>query len=70
MPKTPKAARQPTTPSRDKLADKIAKIDALVLKLRIALDEGAAALAEAEGKRAEMVGVAEQAQPEAAAHGE
>ncbi|MCK6574473.1 DUF2924 domain-containing protein [Myxococcota bacterium] len=57
----PKAAqaRQATKPTGDKLADKITKIDALILKLRAALDEGTAALAEAEAKRAEMVGTAE-----------
>jgi hypothetical protein len=52
--KTPKATRQASKSSGDKLADKIAKIDGLILKLRAALDEGAAALAEAQVKRAEM----------------
>ena len=46
----------------DKLTEKIAKIDGLILKLRAALDEGARALAEAEAKRAEIVGTAEPAQ--------
>lgn len=59
-PKIPKAARQASKSSGDKLADKIAKIDGLILKLRAALDEGAAALAEAKAKRAEMVGTAQQ----------
>jgi hypothetical protein len=53
-----KAARQAAKPSGDKLTDKIAKIDQLIVKLKAALDDGAAALAEAEGKRAEMVGTA------------
>jgi len=53
--KTPKAARQAAKPSGDKLGEKIAKIDGLIAKLRAALNEGAAALAEAEVKRAEMV---------------
>jgi hypothetical protein len=57
--KAPKATRQVGKPSGDKLAEKITKIDALIVKLRAALEEGAAALAEAEVKRAAMVGTAE-----------
>jgi hypothetical protein len=59
--KAPKATRQVGKPSGDKLAEKITKIDALIVKLRAALDEGAAALAEAEAKRAEMLGTVETA---------
>ena len=61
---------QAAKPSGDKPVEKIAKIDGLILKLLAALDEGTAALAEAEAKREEIVGTAKQGQPEPSAQGE